>query len=324
MNFVATILAIAFLIGSGGFVAAAAAQEYPAKSLRFIVPFPPGGGADTLGRLVGVKVAESLGHQVVIDNRAGAGGNIAAEVAARSAPDGYTLLQANVSHAISASLYQKLNYDLVKDLVPVTMLASAPYMLMVNPAVPANSVKELIALAKSRPGQLNYGSSGSGGSSHLATELFRSMAGLELRHIPYKGATPGMTDLMSGQIQMMFNTLGIALPLVKAGKLKGLAVSSSRRVPTAPDHPTIAEAGLAGYEASTWYGVMVPVGTPTPIVSKLHAAFVAALNTPELRERLTNQSYELVGNTPSQFAEYVRTEIPKWAGVIKSSGVKTD
>jgi len=324
MNFVATILAIAFLIGSGGFVAAAAAQEYPTKSLRFIVPFPPGGGADTLGRLVGVKVAESLGHQVVIDNRAGAGGNIAAEVAARSAPDGYTLLQANVSHAISASLYRKLSYDLVKDFVPVTMLASTPYMLMVNPAVPANSVKELIALAKSRPGQLNYGSSGNGGSSHLATELFRSMAGLELRHIPYKGATPGMTDLMSGQIQMMFNTLGIALPLVKAGKLKGLAVTSSRRAPTAPDHPTIAEAGLAGYEASTWYGVMVPAGTPSPIVAKLHAAFVAALNTPELRERLTNQSYELVGNTPGQFAEYVRTEIPKWAGVIKSSGVKTD
>lgn len=315
-----TLVLSALLLGS----AAAEAQTYPNKSLRLIVPFAPGGGADLLARLVGVKVAESLGQQVVIDNRAGASGNIAAEVAAKSAPDGYTLLQANVAHAISASLYRKLNYELAKDFVPVTQLASMPFMLAVNPSVPANSVKELIALAKSQPGQLNYGSSGNGGPSHLATELFKSMAGVEIRHIPYKGGAPAATDLISGQIQMLFNTLPVILPHVRTGRMKGLAIASSRRIPAAPDLPTVAEAGLPEFEASTWYGVMVPVGTPSPIVNKLHRAFVAALNAPDVRERLTNENFELVGSTPMEFAMYVRAEIPKWAKVVKASGARID
>lgn len=212
MNFATIILAIAVLIGNAAAVTPAQAQGYPDKPLRFVVPFPPGGGADLLARLVGFKVAESLGQQFVIDNRGGAGGNIAAEVAAQAAPDGYTLLQANVAHAISASLYRKLNYDLLKDFIPVTGLASMPFMLAVNNGLPANSVKELIALAKARPGQLNYGSSGNGGPSHLATELFKSMAGVEIRHIPYKGGALAATDLISGQIQVMFNTLPVILP----------------------------------------------------------------------------------------------------------------
>ena len=308
------------LLGS----AAAAAQSYPNKPLRLIVPFAPGGGADLLARLVGMKVAESLGQQVVIDNRAGAGGNIAAEVSAKSAPDGYTLLQANVAHAISASLYRKMNYDLAKDFVPVTQLASMPFMLAVNPGVPANSVKELIALAKSQPGQLSYGSSGNGGPSHLATELFKSMAGVEIRHIPYKGGAPAATDLISGQIQVMFNTLPVILPHVRTGRMKGLAIASARRIPAAPDLPTVAESGLPGFEASTWYGVMVPAGTPSPIVNKLHGAFVAALNAPDVRERLTHENFELVGSTPAGFAMYVKAEIPKWAKVVKASGARID
>lgn len=315
-----TLFVSALLLGSD----AAEAQTYPNKPLRLIVPFAPGGGADLLARLVGVKVADSLGQQVVIDNRAGAGGNIAAEVAAKSAPDGYTLLQANVAHAISASLYRKLNYDLAKDFVPVTRLASMPFMLAVNPGVPANSVTELIALAKSQPGQLNYGSSGNGGPSHLATELFKSMAGVEIRHIPYKGGAPAATDLISGRIQMMFNTLPVLLPHVRTGRMKGLAIASSRRIPAAPDLPTVAEAGLLGFEVSTWYGVMVPAGTPSPVVNKLHGAFVAALNGPDVRERLTNENFELVGSTPAEFAMHVRAEIPKWAKVVKASGARID
>lgn len=319
-SYLRTLVLSALLLGS----AAAETQTYPNKALRLIVPFAPGGGADLLARLVGVKIAASLGQQVVIDNRAGAGGNIAAEVSAKSAPDGYTLLQANVAHAISASLYRKMNYDLAKDFVPVTQLASMPFMLAVNPGVPANSVKELIALAKSQPGQLSYGSSGNGGPSHLATELFKSMAGVEIRHIPYKGGAPAATDLISGQIQVMFNTLPVILPHVRTGRMKGLAIASGRRIPAAPDLPTVAEAGLPGFEASTWYGVMVPAGTPSPIVNKLHGAFVAALNAPDVRERLTNENFELVGSTPAEFAMYVRAEIPKWAKVVKASGARID
>lgn len=324
MSWATVVLAIAVLAAGGNFIAHAADQKYPDKPLRFIVPFPPGGGADFLARLMGVKVGEILGQQIVIDNRAGAGGNIAAEVTAKSAPDGYTLLQANVAHAISASLYRKLNYDLMKDFAPVTGLASMPFMLAVNPGLPANSVKELIALAKSQPGQLNYGSSGNGGSSHLATELFKSMAGVEIRHIPYKGGALAATDLISGRIQMMFNSLPVVLPQVRAGRMKGLAISSTRRIPAAIDFPTVAEAGLPGFEAMAWYGVMVPAGTPSAIVNKLHAAFVAALNATDVRERLTTENYELMGSTPAEFGKYVRAEIPKWANVVKVSGARID
>ena len=302
----------------------AAAHVYPERPLRFVIPFPPGGGADNLARLVAIPAGEKLGQQIVIDNRAGAGGNIAAEVVAKAAPDGYTLLQANVAHAISTSLYSKLPYDLLKDFIAVTQLASVPFVLAVNPATGAQSVKELIALAKSKPGQLNYASSGAGGPSHLAMELFKSMAGAEIRHIPYKGAVPAATDLLAGRVDTSFFTVSAVLPYTSGGRLKALGLASARRSPLVPDLPTVGEAGLPGFEATTWFGVMVPRGTPAPVVGRLHTTFVAALNTPGVRERLSNQGFDVVGSSPAEFAGYVKSEIPKWAKVVKASGATAD
>lgn len=303
---------------------AAGAEDYPNRPLRFIVPFPPGGGADTLARIVAQKLGDAWGQQIVIDNRAGAGGNVAAELAAKAPADGYTIFQGNVAHAISVGLYKKLSYDLVKDFVPVTQLASIPFMLVVNPALPANSVKELIELVKAKPGQLNYASSGNGGPSHLAMELFKSMTGTDIRHIPYKGASPAATDLIAGQVQMMFFTLAAALPYVHSGRLRALAVASTKRVPAVADLPTVAEAGVPNFEASTWFGVLVPVGTAERIVTKLHAGMVTTLELPDVKERLANQGFEPVGSSPAQFGKYIKAEIPKWASVVKSSGARID
>jgi tripartite-type tricarboxylate transporter receptor subunit TctC len=298
----------------------AGAQPYPHKPLRFVVPFPPGGGADNLARIVGQKVGENLGQAVIVDNRAGAGGNIAAEVAARSTPDGYTLLQANVAHTIASSLYRKLNYDLLKDFEAVTQLASVPFVLLVNPSIKADSVGELIAIAKTSPGQLNYASSGNGGPSHMAMELFRSTAGVEMRHIPYKGAGPAATDVIAGRVQMMFFTIPAALPHVKSGKLKALAIASPQRSRQLPDVPTADEAGLPGFEATTWFGVMVPAKTSPSVIKRLHAVFTAALKAPEVHERLLAQGFDPIGSTPQQFGAYVKAEIPKWARVVRASG----
>ena len=300
----------------------AIAQSYPARPIRFVVAFPPGGGADTLARIAGQQVAESVGQQVVIDNRAGAGGNLAGEIAARAAPDGYTLLQTTVGHAIAMSLYQKLQFDLLRDFAPVTQLASTPFMLMVNPSLPAASVKELIALAKSKP--LNYASSGNGGPSHLAMELFRSAAQIDATHIPYKGVAPATTDLITGQVSMMFSTISPAIPMIKAGKLRALGVASPARSAAVPEVPTVSEAGIKGFEASTWFGVLVPAATPRPIVMKLHAEFTKALKQPETRARLVNQGYEVIGSTPEQFAAYIKAEIPKWAKAVKQSGARVE
>jgi len=318
-----TLCAVA-LVTSAMLTLSAGAQPYPNRPLRIVVPFAPGGGADLLARLTGAKAGETLGQQIVIDNRAGAGGNIAAEVASKAAPDGYTLLQANVAHAISTTLYRRLNYDLLKDFAAVTQLAATPFILAVNTSLPAHSVKELIALAKAQPGQLSYGSSGNGGPSHLGTELFKSMAGIDVRHIPYKGGAPAATDLISGQIQMMFNTPPVILPHARAGRMRALAVASLKRIPAAPELPTVAEAGVPGFELSTWYGVMVPAGTPTAIIQQLHRAFIDALKAPDVRERLANENLEIVGSTPAEFGAYVRAEIPKWAKVVKASGARVD
>ncbi|HEV7803421.1 MAG TPA: tripartite tricarboxylate transporter substrate binding protein, partial [Burkholderiales bacterium] len=316
---VATLLAAAFSAS-----ALVHAQGYPERPLRFVIPFPPGGGADNLARIVGVAASEKLGQQIVIDNRAGAGGNIAAEVVAKAAPDGYTLLQTNVAHAISTSLYRKLNYDLVQDFAPVTQLASIPFVLAVNPGTGFTSIKDLIARAKAKPGELAYASSGSGGPSHLAMELFKSMAGVEIRHIPYKGAVPGATDLMAGQVQMMFFTVSAALPLMNSGRLKCLAIASTRRSLLAPDIPTVSEAGLPGFEATTWFGVMAPRGIAPNSVGKLHAAFTAALKQPDVRDRVLKQGFDIAGSNPAEFAAYVKAEIPKWAKVVKASGASVD
>jgi tripartite-type tricarboxylate transporter receptor subunit TctC len=300
------------------------AQVYPERPLRFVIPFPPGGGADNLARILAVPVHETLGQQIVVDNRAGAGGNIAAEVVAKAAPDGYTLLQANVAHAISASLYRKLNYDLLRDFVPVTQLASIAFVLAANPQLGAGSVNDLIARAKAKPDGLSYASSGSGGPSHLAMELFKSMAGVGIRHIPYKGASPGATALMANQVQLMFFTVSAALPLMGGGRVQGLAIASPHRSSLAPDLPTISESGLPGFEATTWFGVMVPRGTPRPIVATLHAAFTGALKITSVRERIAKQGFEIVGSDPEAFAAYVRAEIPKWAKVVQASGAGMD
>jgi tripartite-type tricarboxylate transporter receptor subunit TctC len=303
---------------------AASSHAYPERPLRFLIPFPPAGGADNLARIVGQAAGEKLGQQIVIDNRPGAGGNIAAEVAAKAAPDGYTLLQANVSHVISTALYSKLGYDLLNSFVPVTQLGSIPFILAINPALGANSVKELIALAKARPGQLNYASSGKGGPSHMAMEMFKSMADVNVRHVPYKGATPAATDLIAGQVQMGFFTVSAALPLVAGGRVKAIAIASAQRSSLVPEVLTVAESGLPGFEATTWFGVMVPRGTPAPIVDKLHAVFTHALKLPEVRERLVNQGFEVIGSTPEEFGAYVRAEMKRWSRVVKASRASLD
>jgi tripartite-type tricarboxylate transporter receptor subunit TctC len=304
--------------------ASAVYAAYPERPLRFVIPFPPGGGADNLARIVGQAAGEKLGQQIVIDNRAGAGGNIAAETVARAAPDGYTLLQANIAHAISASLYAKLNYDLVHDLVPVTQLASIPFVLAVNPALGVNSVNELIALAKAKPGQLNYASSGKGGPSHMAMEMFKSMAHVSIRHVPYKGAAPAATDLIAGQVQASFFTVSSALPMIGSGRIKALAIGSAQRSPLAPDLPTVAESGLAGYAATTWFGVMVPHGTPQAVVDRLYEVFTQVLKQPDVRERLVNQGFDVIGSSPAEFAAYVQAEMKRWSAVVKASDALRD
>ena len=324
MRFVIPVAAVVALAGSAS-PAAAADAAYPTKPLRYVVPFAPGGGADLMARLTGAKVAERLGQQVVIDNRAGAGGNIAAEVVAKSAPDGYTILQGSIAHAISMSLYRNPSYDFVRDFVPVTELAATPFVLAINPSVSATSVKELIALAKSQPGKLSYGSSGNGGPSHLGTELFKTRAGIDMRHIPYKGGVPAAIDLMAGQLQVMFNTPPVILPHSRAGRMRALGVASPKRIPAAPELPTVAEAaGLPGFEIITWYGVMLPAGTPANVVSVLHTAYIAALKAPDVRDRLAAENLDVIGSTPAEFSAYVKAEVPKWAQVVKASGARID
>jgi len=300
---------------------AARAQNYPERPLRFVIPFTPGGGADNLARIVSIPAAEMLGQQIVIDNRAGAGGNLAAELVAHATPDGYTLLQGNVAHAISRGLFPKLNYDIQQDFMAVTQLASIPFLLAVNPALNASTVKDVIALAKAAPGQLNCASSGSGSPSHLAMEIFKTMTGINVRHIPYKGAAPATTDLIAGQVQMMFFTVSAALPHVRSGRLKAIAIGSTKRSQLAPDIPTVSESGVAGYEATTWFGVNLPRGTSPAIVQKLHRTFTAALRRPEVQDRLVQQGFDIVGSTPAEFEQYIRSEIPKWAKVIKTAKI---
>jgi tripartite-type tricarboxylate transporter receptor subunit TctC len=303
----------------------APAQTYPDKPIRLVVPFPAGGTTDILARAVGQKLGEHLGQQVVVDNKPGAGGNIGSDIVAKSAPDGYTLVMGTVgTHAINASLYKKMPYDHIKDFVPVSLVALVPNILVAHPSVPVNSVKDLIAYAKANPGKLNFASSGNGTSIHLSGELFKTAAGVEMTHVPYKGSAPAVTDLLGGQVQLMFDNMPSALPHVKAGKLKALGVTTAKRFPAAPDIPTIAEAGVPGYEASSWFGVLAPAGTPKEIVNKLSSEIAKILQTPEIKERLLSQGAEPVGNTPDQFAAFIKAETAKWAKVVKESGATVD
>src|SRR5713101_5034450 len=320
MRHVAAALFVA-LAFSGG----VAAQGRPEKPVRFIVGFTPGGPSDILARALGQKLADQWGQQLVIENRPGAGGNIAAEIAAKSAPDGATWLLGNNSIlATNQSLYRGLNYDPVKDFAPVALVAIQPNILVVNPAVPAQSVPELILFVKQNPGKLNYASSGSGAAAHLAGELFKAMAGVDMVHVPYKGAQPALTDVISGQVQLMFATSASVVPYVKAGRLRALAVTTAQRSALIPELPTMSESGVPGFEATTWHGVVVPVQTPAVVIESLNREINNALNQADLRERLAGLGAEVAGGTPGEFADYIAREIPKWAKLVRDSGATAD
>ena len=301
-----------------------AQTNYPEKPVRMVVGFPPGSQADTVARLFGHKLAETLGKPIVVDNTTGAAGNIAADRVAKATPDGYTLgLLGEVQIVINPSLY-KLAYDPVKDFAPASQLTLSPNMLVVHNAVPAKSVKELVAMAKAQPGGLTFASGGSGSSPHMSAELFKSMAGLDIRHIPYKGVVVAIPDLLGARVTMMFSPIGIVLPMVREGKLRALAVTSSRRSSAAAELPTLAESGFPGFEYTGWYGLLAPAGTSATIVRKLHLETVKALALADLRAKLADLGQEGIGNSPDEFVAVIKSEIPKWAKVIKESGIKPD
>ena len=305
-------------------IAHANAQSYPTKPVRVIVPFPPGSGVDIVTRLVTPKLADGLGQQFVADNRAGAAGNIGAEVAARAAPDGYTLLMAAASIAISQTLYRKLNYNLEKDFEPVALVASAPFVLVVHPSLPAGNVKGLVALAKAKPGGLTYASTGNGSTPHLTTEIFKLQAGINLVHVPYKGTPPAVTDLIAGQVTMMFaNTLSV-LPHVNTGRLRALAISSGKRSAAAPELPTVAESGMPGFDTSTWFGMLAPAGTSKDVVARLSGELRKIVQLPDIRKQLISQGADPVGTTAEQFGAHLRAEIAKWGKAVKASGARVD
>jgi tripartite-type tricarboxylate transporter receptor subunit TctC len=312
-------------LAAGVCIAQSGASVFPLKPVRFVVGFTPGGPSDILARALGQKLGELWGQQVTIENRPGAGGNIAAEIVARSAPDGYTWLLGNNSIlATNASLYRTLGYDPVKDFAPVALVAVQPNILVVNPQVPAKSVAELIALAKARPGQFNYTSSGSGAAAHLSGELFKAMTGVDMVHVPYKGAQPALTDVIAGQAQLMFATSASAVPYIKAGRLRALAVTTARRSEAMPELPTVSEAGVPGFEAITWHGVVVSAATPVPLVERLNHDIVNVLRLPEVRDRLASLGAEVITGTPREFADYIAREIPKWEKVVKDSGARAE
>jgi len=301
------------------------AQAWPSKPIKYIVPFAPGGTTDILARTVGEKLSVALGQPVIIENKPGAGGGVGAEFVAKAAPDGYTIMGGTIStHAINASLYKNLPYDPIKDFVPIVLLARVPNMLVVNVDIPAKSVPELIALLKANPGKYSFASSGNGTSQHLSGELFKSMSGTEMQHIPYKGSPPALQDVVGGQVTMTFDNITTAWTLAKAGKLRALAVTTASRSAVAPDVPTLAESGLAGFEVSSWQGVFAPAGTPPDIVRRLNAEIVKILNTPDVKEKLVSLGLDVGGNTPEEFLVMVKAEVVKWADVVKKSGAKVD
>lgn len=301
------------------------AQDYPARPIRIIVPYPSGGTADLLGRGIGQKLGESLGQQAVIENRPGAGGNIGADLVAKSKPDGYTLLMGTIAtHAINPNLYPDMPYDPQRDFAPIALIATMPNLLVVHPSVPATNVKELISLAKARPGQLAFASAGSGTTQHLSGELFKKMAGVDLLHIPYKGNAPAVIDLVGGQVQLMFDNIPISLQQVRAGKLRALAVTGPKRTPVLPDLPTIAEAALPGYAVTSWFALFAPAGTPAPIIARLNREIGKALANDTLRRQLADQGIDPAAGTPGQLAAHVRTELAKWKKIVAESGARVE
>jgi len=317
------VTALALAVAGIATAVTAMAQNYPTKPVRLVVGFPPGGAADILGRIAAQQLTVSLGEQVVVDNRGGAGGLVATEITARAAPDGYTLLFTSIPHVINPHLYRKVNYEAVRDFDAVIQFVAVPLMLASNTSFPAKSVKELVALAKTRPGQINYASAGAGSSSHLAMELFKSMAGVDMTHIPYKGTGPLMTDLIAGQVSVTIASAVPLIPQVKAGKLRGLAVTGARRSGAMPELPAIGET-VPGYEVTNWFGILVPRGTPRAIVVRINADLNQALKAGDLKGLLNAQGADAAGGTPEEFAAIIRRDFAKWAKVVKDSGARAD
>jgi tripartite-type tricarboxylate transporter receptor subunit TctC len=305
--------------------ATVSAQSWPTKPIKYIVPFAPGGTTDILARTISEKLSIALGQPVVVENKPGAGGGVGADFTAKAAPDGYTIMGGTIStHAINASLYSNLPYDPVKDFVAITLIARVPNLLVINPDVPAKTVAELIALLKANPNKYTFASSGNGTSQHLSGELFKSMAGVQMQHIPYKGSPPALQDVVGGQVTMTFDNITTAWPLAKSGKLRALAVTTAKRSAVAPDVPTLAESGLVGFEVGSWQGVFAPAATPPDIVKRLNTEIVKIINMPDVREKLLALGAEPVGDTSEQFGAYVKTEVIKWSDVVKKSGAKVD
>lgn len=321
MRYARTLVVVAIgLLASG----LAQAQAYPAKPVRVIVPFPPGGPTDIIGRMVADTLTKSFGVQFIVDNRAGAGGNIGMEVCAKSPPDGYTLCIITVAQSIAPALYRKLPFDPIKDFSHVTLMAQLPSMLTVHPSLPVKNVRELVALAKSKPGQMSYASTGNGTSPHMLMEMLKSMTGIDVLHVPYKGQAPAVLDQMSGQTQLAFNTAIGVIPTVKAGRLKALAISTRERFPAMPELPTVEESGVKGFDGGSWNGVVMPAGTPQDIVGKIHAPLVAELRSPAAKELLLRNGGLAGGNTPAQFAAFIKAESEKWAKVARFAKIQLD
>lgn len=312
------------LVSSPALVRAADAQNYPSKPVRVIAPSSPGSGVDIVSRLVAQKLGANLGQQVVVENRAGAGGNLGAEIAAKAAPDGYTLFMATPSHAINPALYRKLNYDSIRDFAPVGLVMTGQYVLVAHPSLPAKSVKELIALARARPGQLNYASAGNGNATHLAGELLKSLARIDIVHVAYKGSGPALVDLISGQVHFMFPNLVNSLPHIAAGRLRALAVTGAKRATAAPHIPTLIEAGVPGYTVMSWYGLLAPAGTPQAVVGRLNSELVKVLRSPDVKERLAGQGADPAGGSPEEFSAFLKEEIAKWGKVVREAGISAD
>ena len=318
---------LAVMIVAGGALLAgiAHAQNYPAKAIRLVVPQPPGGGNDTIARMISQKLSVALKQQVAVDNRSGAGGLIGADIAAKAAPDGYTLLLGNVATlAIIPNVQKKTPYDPLKDFAPISLIASAPLLVVVHPSLPVTSIRQLIALAKAKPGQLNYASNGVGSSTHLATEMFKMMAKVDLVHVPYKGLGPATTDLLSGQVQLMFSSAVAMMPHVKAGRLRAIAMTGAKRSAVIAEIPTVAEAGVPDYESGSWYGILAPAGTPRAIIDLLSQEIAAVTRSPEITDRLVAEAVLPVGSTPAEFAAYIQREFTRIGRVIRSSGAKFD
>ncbi|MFP5472789.1 MAG: Bug family tripartite tricarboxylate transporter substrate binding protein [Gammaproteobacteria bacterium] len=320
-----TLLASLAVAAAGALPLGALAQNFPTKPITIIVPFSVGGTTDILARIVGQGLTTELGQSVVVDNKPGAGGNIGGSLAAKAAADGYTLFMGTVgTHAINQSLYKKMPFDPVKDFAPLSRVATVPNLLVAHPSQPFKTVKEMIAYAKANPGKITFGSPGSGASPHVSGELFKSMTGTDLLHIPYKGSAPAMTDLLGGQTSVMFDNMPSAIQHVRSGKLRPIAVTTAKRSPELPDVPTIAEAGVPGYEATSWFGMFAPAGTPKPVLDKLHAALIKVLNQADVKKKIAEQGGDAVAETPAQFAAFIKAESVKWGKVVKESGATAD